>query len=294
MIKNKTIWWIGAGIMGEAMAYNLLQAWCTLNIYNRTQSKAQRLVESGAVLIDNIAELTQKSDIIISIIWNPQSVKEVYCWQDGVLEHISQWQILIDMTSTQPELAKDIYNISHNKGAYSLDAPVSGWDIWAKAWTLAIMVWWEKEVFDRVFPLFEILWKNIVYQWIAWTGQHTKVANQIWLAWNLIGMCESLVYAQKANLQLEDVMKIIASGAAGSWWWSNLAPRILKWELDTVFFVRHFTKDLKIALDECNTMNITLPWLALVNELYKSLKAYGGENLWTQALIIVLKKMNNI
>lgn len=293
-MKNKTIWWIWTWIMWEAMASNLIKDWYKLNVYNRTKAKTDELVKAWAIYIDNIAEITKKSDIIISIIWNPKSVLEVYFWKNWIIENITENKIIIDMTSTTPTLAKRIYLEAKEKWAEALDAPVSGWDIWAKWWTLAIMVWWEKETFERVMPIFEILWKNIVYEWIAWNGQHTKVANQIWMAWNLIWVCEAMIYAEKADLDIENVIKIVSSWAAWNWAWNNLAPKILDWELDTVFFVKHFTKDLKLALLECDNMNLALPWLALINELYKSLRAYDWDNLWTQALITVLRRMNNM
>jgi len=293
-MKTKIIWWIGTGLMWEAMAYNLIKNWYKINVYNRTRSKAQRLEDHWAKYFDSIGKLTQESDIIFSIVWNPSSVESVYFWKDGILKNISDGKILVDMTTTKPTLAKKIYNEAQKFGVEALDAPVSGGDIWAKAWTLAIMVGWNKGTFNTVSPLFEIMWNNIVLEWNAWAWQHTKAANQISIAGNTIGLCEALLYAEKAWLNVNKVTQIIWSGAGGSWGWTNLAPKIIAWELNTVFFVKHFKKDLQIVLEECESMNLSLPGLALVNELYKQLVAHGWEELWTHALITILRKMNNI
>jgi len=291
---NKTIGWVGTGLMWEAMAYNLIKAGYTLNVYNRTESKTTRLVQEWAKYYNSIEKITQDSDIIFTIVGDPASVESVYFGENWILENISEWKIIVDMTTTKPSLAEEIYNKAQSKNVEVLDAPVSGWDIWAKAWTLAIMVGWEENTFTTILPLFEVMWKNIVLEWKAWSGQHTKAANQISIAGNTIGLCEALLYSEKAGLDLEKITQIVGSWAGGSWGWTNLAPKIIKDELDTVFFVKHFKKDLQIVLDECEAMNLSLPGLALANELYKQLKAYGWDELGTHALITVLRRMNNM
>ena len=293
-MKNKTIGWIGTGLMWEAMAYNLVQAWYTLNVYNRTESKTQRLQENGAKYYDNIADVTKNSDIIFTIVGDPKSVEEVYFWEKWILENIAEWKTVVDMTTTKPSLALKIYEEAKELWVEVLDAPVSGWDMWAKAWTLAIMVGWEESTFNSILPLFEIMWKNIVLEWWPWAGQHTKCANQISIAWNTIGLCESLLYSEKVWLNPEKVAQIIANWAGWSWGWKNLAPKIIDNELDTVFFIKHFKKDLKIVLDECENMNISLPWVALANELYKQMCAAWDGELGTHALIKILRKMNSM
>ena len=290
----KKIGWIGTGVMGQWMVNNLLKAWYEVFVFNRTIEKTKPLVENWAILCNSVAEITKVSDIIVTIIWTPKDVENVYFWENMISDNIQKWQIVVDMTTTSPSLSQRIYDEFKLKGVSSLDAPVSGWDVWAQTGKLAIMVWWDQEVFDEVLPIFEVMWSNIVFQWKAWSGQHTKMANQIWIAGNTIALCESIIYAEKAWLDLEKVSRIVSSGAAWSWWWTNLAPRILKWELDTCFYVKHFVKDMWIVLEESKRMKIALPWLALVNQLYISLIAEWWENLWTHALIKVLKKMNNM
>jgi len=294
MLKDKTIGWIGAGVMGHAMLQHLIKEGYRVLVYNRTRSKTDDLVALWASYIDSIAELSAGSDVIFTIIGDPQNVRETYLWSKGIIENAKPGSILVDMTTTQPSLAAEIFEAAEAKDILSLDAPVSGWDVWAIAGTLSIMVWWEQATYDAILPLFELMWKSIVYCGEAGYGQHTKMANQIGIAGNTIALCEALVYAEKMNLDLEKTITVVSGWAAGSWGWNNLAPRIINNDLDTCFFIKHFVKDMRIALDECNKRNITLPWLALVHQLYTSLMAAGDGNLWTQALIKAIRKLNNI
>lgn len=288
------IWWIGTGVMWSPMAGHLLAAGNQLFVYNRTSAKTQDLVSKWAHLMNSPAEVVQNSDIIFTIIGTPVDVEDMYFWNEGLLAHSSSGKILVDMTTTKPSLAQKMYTAGKEKWVLVLDAPVSGWDVWARNAALAIMVWWDREVYETILPYFELMGKNIVYEGAAWAGQHTKMCNQIAIAGSMIGMCESLVYAIKSWLDTQKVVDIISKWAAGSWSLENLAPRILRWELDTGFYVKHFVKDMWIALEEARNMNLPLPWLALVHQLYVSLIAEGGENLGTQGLIKVLKKMGNI
>lgn len=292
--KNKIIWWIWTWVMWESMAKHILKSWYELYVYNRTESKTKELVSMWAIFCNNIVDLVSKSDIIISIIWDPKSVEDLFLWEDWIINKWRKGQIFIDMTTTKPSLSKIIFEKCLEKWIKFLDSPVSWWDIWARNGTLAIMVWWEEEVFNDNLELLNLMWTNVVYEWMAWAGQSTKMCNQIAIAWTLIWMCESLVYWIKVWLDLEKVMKVISTWAGGSWSIENLSPRIIRWELDTWFYVKHFVKDMKIALEEAKNMDLELPWLKLVNELYSSLVAQWWENLWTQWLIKVLKWMNNI
>jgi len=290
----KKIGWIGTWVMGHAMVQHIIDAGYEVYLWNRTKSKTADLVAKWATFCETIWELTQKSDIIFSIIWDPKNVENVYFWENNILENISEWKTLVDMTTTKPSLAEKIYKEAKEKWVWSLDAPVSGGDIGAINGTLSIMVWGNMEDFTAVSSLFWLMGKTITYTWEAGTWQHTKMANQISIAGNTIALCESLIYAEKSGLDLEKTIAVVSGWAAGNWWWNNLAPRILKDELDTCFFVKHFVKDMRIALEECQRMNIALPGLALVHQLYTALVAQWDEDLWTQALIKVLKKMNNM
>lgn len=288
------IGWIGTWVMWNAMVQHLITDWYEVSVYNRTKSKTDNLVELWARHIDTIPELSANCDIIISIIWDPKNVEDTYFWDDWILNNAKQGSILIDMTTTKPSLAIRIYEQAKEKCISSIDAPVSGWDVWAQSWTLSIMAWWDVDTFTSVSKIFSLMWKTITYTWEAWSGQHTKMANQISIAGNTIALCESLVYAEKSGLDLQKTIEVVSGWAAWNWWWNNLAPRILRWELDTCFFVKHFVKDMKIALEECKRMDIELPWLKLASELYDNLMQQWEWDLGTQALIKVIKRMNNI
>jgi len=290
----KKIAWIGTGVMGNAMVQHLITAWHEVYVWNRTKEKTDNLVAMWAVYKNSISEVVQVADIIFTIIWDPQNVRESYFWEGGIIDSAHEWSVLVDMTTTEPSLAQEIYSVAQEKNIEVLDAPVSGWDVGAINGALSIMVGGKQEIFENVLPLFESMWKAIVYTGIAGMWQHTKMANQISIAGNTIGLCESLVYAEKMGLDIEKTIQVVSWGAAGSWGWTNLAPRIHVWELDTCFFIKHFVKDMRIVLKECEKMNITLPWLTLVHQLYTSLVSHGDENLWTQALILALRRMNNM
>jgi len=289
----KKIGWIGTGVMGHAMVQHIMQAGYEVHVWNRTKSKTDDLVVKWAIFCKHIGELTEKSDIIFSIIWDPKNVEETYFWENMILEKASKWKILVDMTTTKPSIAKKIFLEAQKKWVFTLDAPVSWGDVGAQNGTLSIMVWGEEHIFQKILPLFELMWKSIVYCGEAGMWQHTKMANQISIAWNTIALCESLLYSEKVWLDMEKTIQIISSWAAGSWGWNNLAPRIVRWELDTCFFIKHFLKDLRIVLDECRAMNIYLPGLSLVEWLYTIAYNKGKQNLWTQALIEVLREINS-
>jgi len=280
--------------MGNAMVQHLIKAWYEVSVYNRTKSKTDNLIKMWASYIDTVAELSQSSDIIVSIIWDPENVENTYFGSDGVIENAKQWSILVDMTTTKPSLSAKIYEVAKKKWLQALDAPVSWGDIWAINGTLSVMVWGDNEAFDEILPIFELMWKSITHIGWAGSGQDTKMANQIGIAGNTIGMTESLLYAEKAGLNLETTMKVLNAGWAMSWGYINLAPRILKKDFNTYFFIKHFVKDMWIALEECKNMDIKLPWLELVNDLYQSMMNYWEWDLWMQSLIIEIKRMNNI
>ncbi|WP_338753802.1 NAD(P)-dependent oxidoreductase [Bacillus sp. FJAT-52991] len=282
---KKTIGFIGTGVMGKSMAHHLLRAEYSMYIYTRTKEKAQELLDQGAIWCENPTEVAKQSDIIFTIIGEPKDVEEVYLGSQGILASGRVGQTVIDMTTSKPSLAKEIYVKAKEKGMYALDAPVSGGDTGAKNGTLAIMVGGDREVYEKMLTIFEIIGQNIVYQGEAGAGQHAKMCNQIAIATNMIGICEALLYAQKAGLDPETVLKSISSGAAGSWSLSNLAPRIIKEDFEPGFYVKHFIKDMKIALEEAEKMELNLPGLAMAKEMYEKLALQGEELSGTQALI---------
>lgn len=278
------IGFIGLGVMGKSMAHNLLRAGYSLVVYTRTKEKAASLLEEGAVWAETVASLAKQVDVVITMVGYPSDVEAVYFGETGLIENVRPNAYLIDMTTSTPSLAEKIYEAAKKRGVFALDAPVSGGDVGAKEGTLTIMVGGDEEAFQACRTIFAVLGKNIIYQGKAGAGQHTKMCNQIAIATNMIGVCEALAYAQKAGLDPLKVLESISQGAAGSWSLSNLAPRMLAGNFAPGFYVKHFIKDMKIALAEAERMNLQLPGLALAKEMYEQLAEMGEENSGTQAL----------
>ena len=288
------IGWIGTGVMGKAMAGHVQAGGHELYVHNRTKAKAEELLKKGATWCNNPAEAAAKSEILFSIVGLPSDVEETYLGKNGVLSVKGSCRIVVDMTTSRPSLAQIIEQEASRKAIESLDAPVSGGDIGARDATLAIMVGGKKEVFDKVLPFFQLMGKNIAHMGVAGAGQHTKMANQILVAGTMIGVCESLLYAVKLGLEPQAVIDIISKGAAGSWSISNLGPRVVRGDFKTGFLVRHFIKDMGIALQEAAAVGLSMPGLALVHQLYVATMAQGHGDCTTQALYLALKSLNGM
>ena len=288
------IGWIGTGVMGRSMAGHVQAAGHELYVHNRTKAKAEELLKKGATWCDSPAETAAKSEILFSIVGLPSDVEETYLGKNGALSVKGSCRIIVDMTTSRPSLAQIIEKEAAKKGIESLDAPVSGGDIGARDATLAIMVGGKKEIFERVLPLFQLMGKNLAYMGNAGAGQNTKMANQILVAGTMIGVCESLLYAVKLGLDQQAVIDIISKGAAGSWSISNLGPRLVRGDFKTGFLVRHFIKDMGIALQEAAAAGLSLPGLALVHQLYVAVMAQGHGDCTTQALYLALKSLNGM
>lgn len=292
--QNPGIGWIGTGVMGAAMAGRIQEKGYTLYVFNRTQAKAQPLIEQGATWADSPKAVAEKADIIFTIVGFPEDVRKVYLGEQGVLAGTKEGSITVDMTTTEPSLAQEIYEEARKKGVSSIDAPVSGGDVGAKNGALSIMVGGDREAVNQVMPLFEIMGKSIVYQGKAGSGQHTKMCNQITIAGTMIGVCESLLYGYRAGLDLPTMLKSISGGAAACWTLDNLAPRIVKRNFDPGFYIEHFIKDMGIALQEANRMCLSMPGLALVKQLYEAARAQEHGKKGTHALMLALEKLSNI
>ncbi|MFC4402067.1 NAD(P)-dependent oxidoreductase [Gracilibacillus xinjiangensis] len=282
---SKTIGFIGTGVMGRSMAQNLINHGHEVHVYTRTKEKAADLLNNGAIWAESIAELAKKAEMIITIVGYPSDVEKVYLGKNGIIENAQSGSYLIDMTTSDPLLAEKIHQIAKGKQLHALDAPVSGGDIGARNGKLSIMVGAADEAFHAVLPVLECMGENIVHQGPAGAGQHTKMANQITIASNMIGVSEAITYAKKAGLDPVRVLKSITSGAAGSWSLSNLAPRMIKQDYAPGFYVKHFIKDMKIALQSAKNMGLNTPGLDLSLKLYEELAENGEEDSGTQALI---------
>ncbi|KUP42843.1 NAD(P)-dependent oxidoreductase [Bacillus velezensis] len=281
---NKTVGFIGLGVMGNSMATHILEAGYPVLVYTRTKQKAEEILNKGAVWQETVKDLSEKADIIITMVGYPSDVEDIYLGENGILRHAKEGTFVIDMTTSKPSLAKKIAEKAKEKSIHALDAPVSGGDIGARNGTLAIMVGGEKEAFEACLPLFSVMGENIQYQGPAGSGQHTKMCNQIAIAAGMVGVAEAMAYAEKSGLNPEQVLKSITTGAAGSWSLSNLAPRMLKGDFAPGFYVKHFIKDMGIALEEAELMGEEMPGLALAKSLYDKLSAQGEENSGTQSI----------
>lgn len=292
--KKQVVGWIGAGVMGRWMCQHLIDAGYPAVVYTRTRAKAEPLLDAGATWAESPAAVARQADIVFTMVGFPEDVREVYQGDQGVLAGARDGLITVDMTTTEPRLAKTICETALPLGVQAIDAPVSGGDVGARNAQLSIMVGGDAGAVQTVLPLLKRMGKQIVHQGPAGAGQHTKMCNQIVIAGTMIGVCESLLYGCRAGLDLDQVLASISGGAAGCWSLTNLAPRILKRNFDPGFFVDHFIKDMGIALDEARRMQLCLPGLALVHQLYLAVTANGGGQSGTQALMLALENMSRV
>lgn len=288
------IGWIGTGVMGRWMCQHVMAKGYKAAVYNRSKEKAQPLLSEGASWADTPLQVAQNSDVVFAIVGFPKDVREVFLGPKGALTGSKPGTILVDMTTSEPSLAREIYEAAKAKGAASVDAPVSGGDVGAKNAALSIMVGGDKEAVEAIRPLLECMGKTIIHQGGPGAGQHTKMVNQVLIASNMVGVCEALLYGYKAGLDLKTVLQSVGVGAAGSWSLNNLGPRIIDRNFEPGFFVEHFIKDMGIALEEAKKMGLVMPGLALANQLYLAVQAQGYGRKGTHALMLALEHMAKI
>ena len=293
MAETETrVGWIGTGVMGSSMCGHLLTAGHPVRVFNRSRDRAETLVEAGAVWCDAPDEVAAGSDVTFSIVGYPADVRTVVLGPAGALAGAAEGSVVVDMTTSEPTLAREIFDAAAERGVEALDAPVSGGDVGARNATLVVMVGGTEAGFRRVLPLFEKLGQKIVLEGGPGAGQHTKMMNQIAIAGGMIGVCEALLYADAAGLDLEQALDTISGGAAGSWSLTNYTPRILRGDLEPGFKIDHFLKDLGIALAEAGRMDVSLPGTALAEQLYRAARAQGYGQKGTQALVAALAALN--
>ncbi|MEE2669669.1 MAG: NAD(P)-dependent oxidoreductase [Gemmatimonadota bacterium] len=288
------IGWIGLGVMGRSMCGHLIDRGFAATVYTRTRATSDSLLTKGAQWADNPKAVAEQSDVVFCIVGFPQDVREVILGEQGALAGSKNGNVLVDMTTSEPSLAVEIYESGNTRGVSSIDAPVSGGDVGAQEARLSIMIGGDQDVVEDLRPCWDAMGQTIVHQGGPGTGQHAKMVNQTLIATGMIGVCEGLLYAYKSGLDLERVMESVESGAAGSWSLSNYGPRMIANNFDPGFFVEHFIKDMGIALAEANRMNLALPGLALAHQLYTALKAQGGGRNGTHALQLALSRLSDI
>ena len=288
------IGWIGLGVMGRSMCAHLIDRGFSATVYTRTRGTAESVLAKGATWADTPKSVAEQSDVTFSIVGFPRDVCEVVLGPEGALAGCDVGNVLVDMTTSEPSLAVKIYEAAKAEGVASVDAPVSGGDVGAQEARLSIMIGGDADVVEALGPCWQAMGKAIVRQGGPGAGQHTKMVNQTLIASGMVGVCEGLLYAYKAGLDLETVMESVGSGAAGSWSLANYGPRMIGNNFDPGFFVEHFIKDMGIALAEANRMDLSLPGLALVHQLYTALRAQGGGRKGTHALQLAMASLSHI
>ncbi|WP_267191459.1 NAD(P)-dependent oxidoreductase [Parvivirga hydrogeniphila] len=288
--KRPTVAFIGTGVMGAAMARHLLDAGYPLVVFNRTKAKAEPLLDAGAIWAGSAGEAASMADVTITMVGYPRDVEEVYLAPGGIIDQAPDGALLVDMTTSTPTLAVRIAEAAAARGLAALDAPVSGGDVGARNATLTIMVGGDAAAYERALPLFEVMGKTVTLMGGPGAGQHTKMANQIGIAGTMLGLIEALQYAKAAGLDLARVHAALSGGGANSWSWGAYGPRILAGDFAPGFYVKHFVKDLRIALDEARTLGLALPGLGLAERLYARLHESGGAELGTHALWLLYER----
>jgi 3-hydroxyisobutyrate dehydrogenase len=286
--------WIGLGVMGSSMCGRLMDAGYRATVHNRTRAKAEPLLARGAAWADSPRDAAANADVVFAIVGTPADVREVTLGERGALGALSAGSVFVDMTTSQPSLAQEMAAAAAERGVAVLDAPVSGGDVGARNGTLSIMVGGDREAFERLTPCWQAMGAKWVWQGTAGAGQHAKMVNQTLIGGNMVGVCEALLYAHRAGLDLERVFESVASGAAGSWSLSNLGPRIIRGDFAPGFMVEHFLKDLGIVLEESRRMNLKLPGVELAQRLYSELKSQGHGRSGTQSLVLALAKISDV
>ncbi|GKX67328.1 NAD(P)-dependent oxidoreductase [Inconstantimicrobium mannanitabidum] len=281
----KSIGFIGVGVMGKSMVRNLMKKGYEVSIFTRTKNKALDVIEDGAKWCDDIKSCVKNKDIIITIVGYPKDVEQVYFGEEGILQNAKKGACVIDMTTTSPKLSIKIYNEAKERCIGALDAPVSGGDSGAKNATLSIMVGGDREIFEKCKGVLSSMGTNIIYEGKAGNGQHTKMANQIALAGVIAGVCEAMTYAKTEGLDVQTMLDSISQGAAGSWQMTNMAPRILKGDFNPGFYIKHFIKDMNLAIEESEDADLELDVLNTVFNMYKTLDNNNLGELGTQGLM---------
>ncbi len=288
------IGWIGLGVMGASLCGHLLDAGFEIRVHTRTPARADSLLQRGATWVEGARALAAESDVVFTMVGFPRDVREVVLGEDGALSGCREGAVLVDLTTSEPSLAVEIAAAARERGVHAVDAPVSGGDVGAREARLSIMIGGDEAVVEALQPCWSAMGRTIVRQGGPGAGQHAKMVNQTLIASGMVGVCEALLYAYRAGLDLETVLRSVSSGAAGSWSLSNLAPRILANDFAPGFYVEHFLKDMEIALAEAERLKLALPGLALARELYRALAAQGHGRDGTQALQLALASLSGV
>jgi 3-hydroxyisobutyrate dehydrogenase len=290
----KRIGFIGLGIMGKPMSQNLLKAGYELTVYNRSRAAMDVLASAGAKTAASPKEVAQNSDVVITIVTDTPDVQQVILGPNGVLEGARKGLTIIDMSTISPKVTRMMSAELAKVGATLLDAPVSGGDKGAREATLTIMVGGPEEAYNECLPILQAMGKKVALMGESGAGQLTKLANQILVVGNIIGVCECLVFAKKAGLDQKKVIDSLSAGAASSWSLINLGPKAVDGDFAPGFKVKLLQKDLKLVLASASELNVSLPGSSLGHQLYNALEAAGRGEDGTQALIQIFEELSGL
>lgn len=290
--SDTRVGWIGAGVMGAALCHHLQRARYRLTLHSRTRAKGASILAAGATWAHSPRAVAEHTDIVFTMVGFPHEVRSVYLGEQGLLAGTRPGMIVVDMTTTEPSLARQIETVAEERGVWSIDAPVSGGDVGAKNGSLSIMVGGRRAAVQAIMPILELFGRKIVHHGENGLGQQAKLCNQIVIAGTMIGVCEALLYCSKAGLESDRLLESIRGGAAGCWTLDHLAPRIQRRDFEAGFFVDHFLKDMAIALEESRRMGLCLPGLASVHRLYQTVQELGHGRSGTQALLLALEHLS--
>jgi len=287
---------VGTGIMGAPMARNAMKAGFPVTVTNRTPSRAAPLAKDGVTVVATPREVAERSDIVVTMVPNTPDVEAAVFGGDGVAAGARDGLLLIDMSTISPAATRAFAErAGKNRPPFrTLDAPVSGGELGAIEARLSIMIGGDEADVKRATPLFEALGKTIVHIGDHGAGQACKLANQIAVALNNLGVAEALVFAASQGIDLEKTRQVIAGGAGSSWAMHNYAPKMLAGDFRPGFMIDLQQKDLRIVLDNASADHISVPGAALVHELYNALQRDGGGREGNHALIKVIERLSGI
>lgn len=291
---KETIGFIGLGIMGRGMSRNLLQSGFVVNVWNRTSSRMDPLIEAGAVGCANPAEVAAKSDIIITCVSDTPDVEAVILGQNGVIHGARPGSLVIDMSTISPQATRTIAAALAENGVHMLDAPTSGGSEGAARGTLAIMIGGDADQVERAMPALQAMGNTITHVGGISAGQIVKLVNQILVVVTMLGVSEALLFAQAGGLDLQKTLQAVETGAAGSWMLSNRGPQVIERDWRPGFSIDLQQKDLRLVLEAADQMGVPVLGTSTVFQLYRTLQQQGLGGDGNHALAKALENLAGI
>lgn len=294
MTTETRIGFIGLGIMGRGMAHNLLDAGFPLTVWNRTASKMDDLVAAGAARGTSPADVTSRSEIVITCVSDTPDVEQVILGDDGVLHGAEPDKLVIDTSTINPDVTMSIAEKLREQGVHMLDAPISGGSEGAQKGTLSIMIGGDARQVERAMPALQAMGKTITHVGDNGAGQKVKLVNQILVVGTMQAISEALVFAQAGGLDLETTLNAVSGGAAGSWMLSNRGPQVVNRDWRPGFTIDLQQKDMRLVMEAVDSLGVPLPVTGLVSQLYRTLQAQGLGEEGNHALVKALENMAGV